>query len=113
MTLSGYEGDVFKAFGAMSRSDVSSTECLSTEIPAQEVGLATRAAVTTLTQNVLGSGVLALPYAMCSAGILGGTSSKVSLAGRLERTGAVDLRLSPLSLYYVHPGESQQHLGYF
>ena len=38
------EGDVFKAFGAMSRSEVSSTECLSTEIPAQEVGLATRAA---------------------------------------------------------------------
>lgn len=31
-----------------------------------------RAAVTTLTQNVLGSGVLALPFAMCSAGIFGG-----------------------------------------
>jgi hypothetical protein len=35
-----------------------------------------QAAVTTLTQNVLGSGVLALPFAMCSAGIFGG-----SLAG--------------------------------
>ena len=31
-----------------------------------------KAAVTTLTQNVLGSGVLALPFAMCSAGIFGG-----------------------------------------
>ena len=36
------------------------------------VGVDIEAAVTTLTQNVLGSGVLALPYAMCSAGILGG-----------------------------------------
>eukprot|EP00434_Breviolum_minutum_P025660 symbB.v1.2.022675.t1/scaffold1992.1/size93445/6 len=48
-------------------------ECLSTECPVPvEAGLPARAAVTTLTQNVLGSGVLALPYAMCSAGILGG-----------------------------------------
>ena len=31
-----------------------------------------QAAVTTLTQNVLGSGVLALPYAISSAGVVGG-----------------------------------------
>ena len=50
------------------------------------MGVDTEAAVTTLTQNVLGSGVLALPYAMCSAGILGGglaqhQQSKTSTGG--------------------------------
>ncbi|CAK8992293.1 unnamed protein product [Durusdinium trenchii] len=58
-----------------SSSEQRSEQCLSTENPpclAPEVGLSTRAAITTLTQNVLGSGVLALPYAMCTAGGLGG-----------------------------------------
>ncbi|CAJ1384642.1 unnamed protein product [Effrenium voratum] len=51
-----------------------STECLATEqCPARaEKKLSETAAVTTLTQNVLGSGVLALPYAISSAGVVGG-----------------------------------------
>mmetsp|Transcript_42333 Transcript_42333/g.78867 ORF Transcript_42333/g.78867 Transcript_42333/m.78867 type:complete len:443 (-) Transcript_42333:60-1388(-) len=86
-----------------------SAECA--EPTRQPEGLSTKSAIATLTQNVLGTGVLSLPFAMSSAGIVGGTTMLLFVYALCVFTMGVLVALSNALGTFSYKGAAEQTLG--
>mmetsp|Transcript_34133 Transcript_34133/g.79629 ORF Transcript_34133/g.79629 Transcript_34133/m.79629 type:complete len:439 (+) Transcript_34133:30-1346(+) len=90
--------------------------CLAAECaepsPVAPEGLSTQSAIATLTQNILGSGVLALPFAMSSAGIAGGVAMLLLVYSMSVFTMGVLVALSNALGTFSYKGAAEHTLGH-
>ncbi|OLQ11026.1 putative sodium-coupled neutral amino acid transporter 6 [Symbiodinium microadriaticum] len=90
--------------------------CLAAECaepsPVAPKGLSTQSAIATLTQNILGSGVLALPFAMSSAGIAGGVAMLLLVYSMSVFTMGVLVALSNALGTFSYKGAAEHTLGH-